>query len=445
MKNIYAYLDKYLLYPLYYWRNGDPRLSHLQQLERAQYLPASELLALQQHRLKRLLQHAYHRVPYYRELMPQAAETPLTHLPILTKALLQSQGERLLATNEHASQRIADASGGSTGQPTRFYKNKRYVQLRATDQIRHDRWSGWDIGQPYGLIWGASADLQGLASLKQSIVTRFIHRCYPLNAFNMSVADMNHYRQQLEQVQPVMLLGYASALAEFAGYLNQHAPDHRIRPRGIISSAEVLTPEHKQLIESVFACKVLNRYGSREVGLIASECSAQAGLHINADNLLVEIVDDAGKPVAAGEVGRVLVTDLWNFTQPLIRYELGDMAAWKAQACSCGRTLPMLEKIVGRSSDFLIAQNGTKVHGEYFTHLFYGEEKLQQFQLLQTSRQEVILKWVLKNPPEKPDDARYQQQIREVLGDVNVQIEYLTHIPLTASGKYLFTICQVRE
>jgi phenylacetate-CoA ligase len=441
--SLYAYLDKHLLYPLYYWRNGDDRLQHLVSLERAQYLPVEQLQALQQHRLKRLLHHAYHRVPYYRDVMLQGVDTPLAQLPILTKALLQTHLDRLLATDVNRQQLIEDASGGSTGQPTKFYKAVNYVQRRATDQIRHDRWSGWDIGEAYGLIWGASRDLQGLASIKQSIVTRYIHRCYPLDAFNMSLADMQAYQQQLEQVQPKMLLGYAGALAEFAQYLQQHAPDHGIRPQGIVSSAEVLTAEKKQLIESVFHCKVLNRYGSREVGLIASECQQQSGLHINADNVLVEIVDAQGLPAAPGEVGRVLVTDLWNFAMPLIRYELGDMAALKSESCCCGRTLPLLANVAGRISDFLIAEDGRKVHGEYFTHLFYGEDKLQQFQLLQTSRTDVVLKWVLKDASQKPNEAQYQQQIREVLGNVNVQIDYVDHIPLTASGKYLFTICQV--
>ena len=442
--SLYAFLDKRLIYPLYYWRNGDSRLKHLASLERAQYLPVEQLQALQQHRLTRLLHHAYHQVPYYREVMQAGADTPLAQMPILTKALLQTHLMSLLASDVDRTQLIEDASGGSTGQPTRFYKDITYWQRRSTDQIRHDRWSGWDIGEPYGLIWGASQDLQGLASLKQSIVTRYIHRCYPLDAFNLSHADMQAYQQQLESVQPRMLLGYAGALAQFAAYLQQYAPNHRIRPRGIVSSAEVLTAENRRLIESVFHCKVLNRYGSREVGLIASECPQQSGLHINADNVLVEVVNADGLPAAPGEVGRVLVTDLWNFAMPLIRYELGDMAVMQPEPCACGRSLPLLANVAGRISDFLIAQDGRKVHGEYFTHLFYGEDKLQQFQLVQISRSELILKWVLKDANQQPDAARYQQKIREVLGDVQVSIEYLEHIPLTASGKYLFTICQVR-
>ncbi len=441
----YTLLDKYLLYPLYYWRNGDTRLKHLVGLERAQYLPVEQLQALQQHRLRRLLHHAYHQVPYYREVMRQGADTPLLQMPILSKALLQIHLDQLLATDLDRSQLIEDASGGSTGQPTTFYKDITYWQRRATDQIRHDRWSGWDIGEPYGLIWGASRDLQGLASLKQSIVTRYIHRCYPLDAFNMSNDDMQAYQQQLEKVQPRMLLGYASALAEFAAYLQQHAPSHNIRPQGVVSSAEVLTTANRHLIEKVFHCKVLNRYGSREVGLIASECPQQSGLHINADNVLVEVVNAQGLPAAPGEVGRVLVTDLWNFAMPLIRYELGDMAAIQSESCACGRSLPLLANIAGRISDFLIAEDGRKVHGEYFTHLFYGEDKLQQFQLLQTSRSEVVLKWVLKDSTQKPDVISYQQKIRDVLGDVQVSVEYVEQIPLTASGKYLFTICQVRD
>ena len=444
-------LVRHVLYPLYYWRNKDARLQHLRYLEAAAKYTPEALNALRLHRLQRLLNHAQQHVPFYRERFAKAGFNPrlmqrvedIQQLPCLTKADIQQHGQQLLSEHCKPAQLMRDSSGGSTGEPTHYYKDRAYHQLRAVDQIRHDRFSGWDIGQPYALIWGSSKDLSALSSLKQQWVTRWIHRCYPLDAFDMQHDAMLRYMRQLERVQPVMILGYANALAVFADFLAQHFPKHNIRPKGIISSAEALSEAKRQRIESVFACKVLNRYGSREVGLIASECSAQQGLHINADNLLVEVLDDQGKPVGPGELGELVVTDFHNFAMPFIRYRLGDMGSFSDQLCACGRNLPLLQNVQGRVSDFLTATDGRLIHGEYFTHMFYGQDNVKKFQLIQETLTQVTLKLVLKDQQAVELHA-YRAQIQQALGQtVTVDIQLLEHIPPAASGKFLFTQSKV--
>ena len=140
------------------------------------------------------------------------------------------------------------------------------------------------LGQRSALIWGAQRDLKAVQSFREHVIARYIERRWELDAFEMTQASMAGFTRQLEALQPAMIIGYANALLEYARYLNEHEPNHRIRLKGIISSAEKLSEETREIVQQAFRCKVLNRYGSREVGLIASECDRQEGLHVNADN-----------------------------------------------------------------------------------------------------------------------------------------------------------------
>jgi phenylacetate-CoA ligase len=244
-----------------------------------------------------------------------------------------------------------------------------------------------------------------------------------------------------------MILGYANALRVYAEYLNEHRPDHRIRPAGIISSAEKLTESTRRIVQSAFGCKVLNRYGSREVGLIASECDRQEGLHINSDNLLLEILDGESA-VETGTSGDIVITDFTNFGMPFIRYKMQDRGRLGASACSCGRGLPLLEAVEGREADFFVAANGDLVHGEYFTHLFYGIPQVTKFQMIQESIDEVQLKIV--ESASGPGDREYvgfiQQKVHEMLGEqAELTTTFVDEIPPPASGKHIFTISRIKR
>lgn len=474
MHDWYSLLDKHLLYPAYYLYAGDPKLKHLKDLEHRQYWSIDKLQAWQLQRVQAMVKHAYETVPFYKSLYRSADIAPedirslqdFETLPCISKKDIQSYGDHFISSQYQKSELVADASGGSTGTPTHFYKDKTQYQLRAADQVRHDRWSGWDIGDPYALIWGAQKDIEAIQSWKQRILTKYIHRILPLDAFDLTPEKMLKFADVLEEVQPPMILGYANALATFAEFLLSNKPDHGIRPRGIISSAETLSAEKRKLIEECFKTKVLNRYGSREVGLMASECQLQTGLHINADNVFLEIGNFAANSqplketitagpddvfdLAArsatlcnkGESGEIIVTDFWNFGMPFIRYRMGDEGTRIDKKCGCSRTLPLMGEVSGRVSDFIIAMNGRRIHGEYFTHLFYDIPAVKKFQLIQETLDRITLKLVTHG--QEVDQSSLVTAIQEVCGkDVKVEFIICEDIPPTASGKYLFTISKV--
>ncbi len=450
--DFYKYINKFVVYPLYYFKSGDKRLARLKEIEKNQYLDTQTLNELRLEKIISIVAYAYEHTQYYRELLDKNNISPadinsladLEKIPPLTKSDIQKHGDKMLSDIYEKGDLIKDASGGSTGEPTIFYKDVTYQQLRPADQLRHDRWCGWDLGDRFALIWGAQRDLKATQSFREFIISRFVARIWELDAFEMNTSKMDDYVKTLEKNQPKMILGYANALVAFSEFLLKHYPHHLIAPKGIISSAETLTQSKREIIEKAFGCKVLNRYGSREVGLVASECQQQAGLHINADNVHVEVVKN-GKAVPIGESGDILVTDFSNKGMPLIRYNLGDVGCLSDEMCSCGRTLPLMKSVQGRSGDFFVADDGALVHGEYFTHLFYGIEGVIKFQMIQESLTDIQLKIISKdNLLEDKHIQNIKHKTREMLGkQCDVNVEYVKDIPPTASGKSLFTISRV--
>lgn len=452
--DIYKYINKFFIYPMYYFRNKDNRLKRLAEVEKTLVLDRKSIEEIQLNKLVKIIEYAYNNTQYYRQLLDNAGVSPssiksfkdVESIPVLTKKDIQENTDSMISGEFLKEDLLQDSSGGSTGEPTIFYKTLEYQQLRAADQIRHDRWSGWDIGDKIGLIWGAQRDLSATKSVKEFIISRYIARIWELDAFEMTENRMQQYTETLEKISPKMILGYANALVEFSKYLIKNKPNHKIRPEGIISSAETLTSEKRKIIETAFKCKVLNRYGSREVGLIASECKAQDGLHINSDSIFLEVVND-GISVADGCSGDILITDLTNKAMPLIRYNLGDVGNKSSKQCTCGNQLPILQEVEGRSGDFFVTEKGALVHGEYFTHLFYGIEDVVQFQVIQESITDIRLLLVSKS---NNINAGYINDFKENTNTIlkntcNFHVELVDKIKPTKTGKLLFTISKVNH
>lgn len=445
MFNLFELINKRLLFPAYYIRHKDPRLKQIGILERTQFLDHEDLGKLSWKHFFKLLNYAYEHTTYYKEVLDGLGKKPqdfesfedIQIIPPLTKEILRDRVDDLISDKFQKSQLIKDSSGGSTGTPTIVYKDSYRNSIRRADQIRHDRWTGWDLGKKNALLWGAPKDNSMYVSFKQKLYFKLIERNIMLDAFNISDGEFDKFTSRLEKYKPSMILGYANLLFRYAKYLNKNYPTHKIKPLGIVSSAETLTEEMRAEIEKAFHCKVLNRYGSREVGLIASECKSQKGLHINAENIFVEAVDPSYQQVPKGIEGNLLVTDFHNFAMPLIRYELGDVGVLSEKRCDCGRSLPLLDKVVGRKSDFFLTKSGKLIHGEFFTHLFYGVEGIKQFQIVQQTIDLIIINYVETSPV---DLSNIISEIKnEMGGDVLVETKKVDHIMPSSSGKFLFT------
>lgn len=448
--DLYAPIVKHILYPLWALKNNSSLLKYLNELEKSQYYSPEKIRNLQWMRLIPLLKHAYENCPFYRKrflevgLKPSQIHSPEDFLkfPPLSKSDIQENLSEMIAGNFPKKDLIRDRTGGSTGHPLVFYYSKDRRDSRDAATIRHSRWSFWDIGDKAAYIWGAVRDISSHKSLRSKLRGALLRRNGPfLNTYTMSEEDMYLFAEKLKKFKPKVILGYAPATALFAKFLE----DHKIldiNPSAIVTSAEVLLPEARELIENVFHCKVFNRYGCREVSLIANECEEHQGLHINAENLYIEFIRE-GRPVIE-ESGEILITDLRNYAMPLIRYKIGDVGRLLKKTCSCGRGLPIMDAIEGRVTDFIITPEGKLVSGVALTLTITNIEGIKQVQLVQEKINQLKVKLV-KDKGFTDDSAKYLlNNIGKHVGKkVEIEIQYVSEIPKELSGKYRFTISKV--
>lgn len=419
-------------------------------VERLQ-MSRNEVLALQRERLTSLLRHAARHVPFYRERIRlaglpspcQVNADALPFLPVLRREDLQLSGENLRARDWPAVRPLLNSSGGSTGAPVTVLQDQLYRdELTATAWIS-DSMQGWRFGDRVAMLWGSPKDRGRLSSWKsrrlmQARGVRFF------DAFAMSDEAMHQYHRELQQYRPHVLVGYASALALYTQFLLESGSRPSYPLVSIISSAECLPENKRLLIENCFRVPVFDRYGSREVGCIASQCQHRTGLHLHPLDHVVEVVDAISGAPVVGKPGKVLVTSLTNFAMPIIRYEIGDLAVMSTEECPCGFPSLALKTIIGRTSDFIQTPTGQRVHGEYFTHAFYGVGGVRQFQFVQKSETDFVLR-IVATPEFRKHDLDCILGITEkALGaDANFHIEFPNEIRPSASGKQRFTISEL--
>lgn len=414
------------------WR---PRLATIRRLGS---LSREAFRTWQAEAIRRYLQWAGATIPHFRDVLRPGAH--LEDLPVLSRADVQTHVEALRDPTRPREALRRESSGGSTGEPVVVYQDQAYHSWdHATEAHVFETW-GLDPWCRSAFLWGADRDIVDLPRRERLWIWLLGQEV--VNAFRMGETELAAAADRLERFQPVYLQGYASALELMAAWLLEHRPDHGIRPRAIRSSAETLTSPARALIERAFASRVYDFYGSRESASIAAECPA-GGMHVQAHARVVEIVDEQGRPVGPSTPGRLLVTDLTNRAFGLLRYETGDVASWATDGdCPCGSPYPRLERIFGRTSDFITTPDGERIHGEWFTHLFYGRQDVKRFQVYQPDRHRLEVRTV--GSASEADLADLLQTIRTRMGPgVEVTWERLDSIPSTVSGKRRFTVSDV--
>jgi phenylacetate-CoA ligase len=255
---------------------------------------------------------------------------------------------------------------------------------------------------------------------------------------------MGDFASMLVSWQPRHVIGYASALEVFAKFLLERQ-ENRIRPVAVKTTADVLSDDRRETIERAFGCPVYNFYGSREINNLAVECPARCGLHVNALTRYIEIVDDNGKPVPPGVPGRILLTDLTNYFMPFLRYEIEDVGSWTGTPCSCGRPFPLIAKIWGRSSDFIVTPEGKLIHSVFFTHLFYDIPDVALFQINQKDLHNIAVFLVLRPGRNEYPAALLRERLVQAFGpNIGFTTQVVPKIDRPVSGKHRFTVSSVR-
>lgn len=392
--------------------------------------------------LSRLLSFVRDNNTYYAKFLLE--DRVLNSLPVLTKAIIRQYFEYLRST-KHTAATYKNSSGGSTGKPVTLIQDTNYTGWsEATQGYYFKEFLGVERNAVKSVwLWGSERDLLKIDSWRTKVVL-FLQNQLFLNTFQTSEQRWLEYIERIRSYRPYYVAGYAGSLYQMA----RAARKYNVRlyqPKFVYSSAEMLRDFMRKEIEEAFNTKVYDYYGSREVGAIAGECS-MGRRHVFVMNNLVEILDDTNRQVGDGEEGKIIITNLHNYSMPMIRYDIGDLGVMSADRCGCGSSLPVLERLTGRVTDHFLLRNGTRVHGEFFTHLFYFRDWVEQFQIDQLDYDYLKISVVPNLTIDERDRAVISENIRTVMGK-ECKLEWLCvdQIKTTPQGKYLFTRCLIDQ
>lgn len=435
------------MHPLMAWRSGSRHLQHLRLLKERQWNPLETIRAQQFEAVRRLLFHAYETVPYYRSRFIAQGRHPsdfrclddLRTLPLLTKTDIRANAAALRSSAFDANKVTLKKTSGSTGVPLEIAVDRDSMEWKRACTIRSDEWSGWRLGQRVAKVWGNPEYLQ--QGFKGRVRNLLVDRARYLDTIGLDEDRMQTFADSLRRHRPGLLFGHAHSLYLFACFVGKRAPGS-IRPDGIVSTAMLLHDWQRAVIERAFDCPVTNRYGCEEVSLIACECERHRGLHLNADSHYSETLND--RPDSDGE-GSLVVTDLTNFAMPLIRYKVGDVVVKSDRTCSCGRGLPLIERIEGRDADYVLTPSGKLISGISLTENFALRIRgTAQVQIVQDSERFLRLRLVPDEDFGPESHWQIEELVRELFGpDMDYEVEIVAAIPQEPSGKYRFCISPV--
>lgn len=430
------------------WR--DPLLAKaFRQNFHEQWRSPQEIKYQQLEALKRLLKHAEQNVPYYQKIFADLGFQPerldnlsqLQQLPFLTKKTIRENLPHLVARNFPKENLRLNHTGGSTGEPLTFYNTTdcQRVASAATEWCYH--LSGYRPGLKRAFLWGSERDLEGQTGWGQSF-HNFATNTRWYNSFRLPLDQMRNIAWELKTWPVEFLCGYSSSVFLLARFcLTENL---KIPLKGCQTTAGTLHPSMRQTINAAFGVEPHNRYGCREMGLIACDCDRHQGLHVLDLDKIVEIIGFDEKPARPGEIGRIIVTDLNNFGMPWIRYEIRDLAvASHINRCACGRGLSLVDQITGRDVDVIYSPRGRLIPGELFTILFFGFPGVAKFQVVQETRKHLhlALVWDGKAPVNL---ARLRTEIHRLIDpDFEIDFQLVTEIPPSPSGKFSFTVSKV--
>lgn len=413
----------------------------------AERRPLAENEEEQWKQVKELLSHAYRTTAYYRHVFGEAGITPesikspadICRIPFLTRYAIKNNPDALISSDFDRAKLLPAATGGTTDSPVPLLRDEECLRMRNAAQLNFNTWAGLEPGDKVFWLWGAQIDFAAEPSWRWRMADRYLYRRVwaPTSLLNASV--FSSYVERLERFRPKAIMAYPTPLALFAEYVL--ATKTTVRPlRACICTAEPLTKEQREVISAAFHCPVYGQYGTRDFGLVGSECQEHDGFHINPFSVFVELSPIEG----SSELFDLVVTDLTNRSFPMIRYKINDCVQQISQACACGRGFPKISTIVGRTTENFVLPNGDVVPGVAVTNRVIkvcpGIEKIQ---IEQRSEPDFLIRYQKGTSFSTEDLESLQRGLRAFFGDVAYTFQEVTEIPREASGKTRLCISHV--
>jgi len=428
--------------PLVYlslYATGSKIPANLREIRRVSALSIDDQKKYREDKLAKLLLHASENVPYYTRILKETGAVVdgkvflenFSRVPILTKSVIRKEGENMFSVDRHLRKPYENTSGGSTGEPVRFLHDKNYHEWNVANKIFYKTFAGQDIGDRELRLWGSERDiLLG----KESLLIRlrnFLYGRVDLNSFRMSQEGMQNFVTIWNKFHPKWVEAYVQSIYEFALFIEKNNYDVSSPSSGILTSAGTLYPEMAKKIKSVFKCNVFNRYGSREVGDIACSDLSEEGLRISFWNNYVEIVNN-----------KIYVTNLNNFSMPMIRYDIGDMgissSSWN-----------YIKSVEGRGMSVIKTREGKIIPGEFFIHFIgvvHNKGHISKFQVIQKDFKTIEIKVVIENHQGFEDEKRnIEMSIAQAIGgDCEIKWSLVEDIPSLENGKYMYVLSEMQ-
>lgn len=450
MADLYTGVVSRVLFPLHELLKGHSSVAWRRRLEHSQWLSSKEIAALQLSNLRAFLLDVAQHVPFYRERFAAVGFDPgaivsiddLAKLPLLGKDDIRTHTEALKSTVAGPLSRYN--TGGSSGEPLIFYMGKARKSHDVAAKWRATRWWGVDIGDRELVVWGSPVELGTQDRIKQ--LRDSVMRSHLLPAFEMSQQNLDRFVKEIRTIRPAMLFGYPSSLSLIALHAEQsNVVMSDLGVKVAFVTSERLYDEQRAIISRVFGCPVANGYGARDAGFIAHECPA-GKLHISAEDMVVETVRPDGSRTDAKEAGEIVITHMATRDFPFIRYRTGDVGILSEDPCACGRGLTVLEEVQGRSTDFVIAQNGTVMHGLALIYTVRDLPGVVRFKIEQISIDQTTVLVVAGAGFGSAQEARIVRDFKARLGDaVTIDVRRVDFIANERSGKFRYVVSHVKS
>lgn len=430
-----------IVWPAFPPEAGQAMLAAQFQFDQSQWWPAERMREQQFRQLHLLIAHATANVPHYRDHLMHAGLSAPEHIspetflrwPVLDKRDLQSDAQRFEATSMpagHGDWRLVTTSG-SSGEPLRAATTDAAIFVQHALVLRSQLWYGFDFSRKHAFLrtFGASERFPDWGSPANAV--------FRTGPSTLTRATDDH-RTQLEWIcreKPEYLKAHAVTIRAI---LEESRRSGRVPDgiRAIIVYGEMLPHGTRELARELWHAALFDVYSASEVGSIAFQCPEHAGLHVQSEHVYVEVLRDDGSPCAPGESGRVIVTDLHNFAMPLIRYDLRDHARL-ADPCPCGRGLPVLEEILGRSGQIAVDPSGRRFLGHLNLGFWTTVAPIIQRQVVQLTPARLEVRYVAQRDLSPGEQAEIARNIRVAMRyDYEIAFTRVAHIARNAGGKF---------
>src|SRR5262245_53905497 len=431
---MHPFLHRTIYYTLQMLRR-EPIAAVQRELEQSQRWPIARLLELQEQRTHALIYHAITTVTWYREaartvgLDAKDADTTSSweRMPLLAKSTLQTQSDALRSSRPDPA--FKSSTSGSSGTPVAVMRSQKAWAHHHANLYRGLRWFGVDMGDPYAYLWGLALDEEGQEQARRKDMLFNRQRC---SAFSLDAPRARAFYETLRRKPVRYLYGYPSALTRFADEVTAQGLDGRaLGLRVAVATAEVLKDDQRERIHAAFGCPVADSYGCAEVGIVGLECE-HGHMHTTVESVRVDT-----RPAADRRL-EILLTDLHNYAQPVLRYQVGDLLEPDSGTCPCGRGLPLLGRVFGRAGDTLVFPDGRKVNANLPSYVFkaHGREgTVREYQFVQFPSGRIELR--VRPGPNWADGIpdRIRREVREALG-IDVELKTVDAFERRGRGKH---------